>query len=70
MNHPYRYETPTGGFRGAVDPFLTQGVSFSTGGFSAEYPNALSGVLDLQLQERPGAVQATATARAASRPRT
>jgi len=62
INHPYRHETPTGGFRGAVDPFLTQGVSFSTGGFSAEYPNALSGVLDLQLQERPAALQATATA--------
>lgn len=62
VNHPYRYETPTGGFRGAVDPFLTQGVSFSTGGFSSEYANALSGVLDLQLLERPTAVRGTATA--------
>jgi hypothetical protein len=24
VSHPYRYETPTGGFRGAVDPFLTR----------------------------------------------
>ena len=29
VSHPYRYETPTGGFRGAVDPFLTQGASFT-----------------------------------------
>ncbi len=25
MSHPYRYETPTGGFRGAVDPLLITG---------------------------------------------
>ncbi len=41
VSHPYRYETPTGGFRGAIDPFLTQGVSFTTGGFSAQYANTL-----------------------------
>ena len=59
--HPYRHETPTGGFRGTVDPLLISGLSFSTGGFSARYGNALSGVLDLQGPERPDARQTTAT---------
>ncbi|MXY26036.1 MAG: TonB-dependent receptor [Acidobacteria bacterium] len=59
--HPYRYETPTGGYRGAVDPLLISGLSFSTGGFSARYGNALSGILDLRGLERPEAPQTTAT---------
>jgi TonB-dependent Receptor Plug Domain len=62
VNHPYRYETPTGGFRGAVDPFMTQGASFTTGAFSAAYGNALSAVLDLQSLGRARARQATFTA--------
>ncbi len=61
VNHPYRYETPTGGFRGAVDPFLTSGLTFSTGGFSAEYGNSLSGVLDMQGLGRPTAAHANAS---------
>ncbi|HKW01524.1 MAG TPA: TonB-dependent receptor [Vicinamibacterales bacterium] len=62
LNHPYRYETPTGGFRGAVDPFLTQGVSFSTGGFSAAYGNSLSGVVDMRSLDRPAVRRINATA--------
>ncbi|MCY4025346.1 MAG: TonB-dependent receptor [Acidobacteria bacterium] len=59
--HPYRNETPTGGFRGTVDPLLISGLNFSTGGFSARYGNVLSGVLDLRGLERPDARQTTAT---------
>jgi vitamin B12 transporter len=59
--HPYRYETPTGGFRGAVDPVLLTGLTFSTGGFSARYGNALSGVVDLHGPERPEAPEVTGT---------
>jgi len=59
--HPYRHETPTGGFRGTVDPLLISGLSFSTGGFSARYGNALSGVLDLRGPERPETRQTVAT---------
>ena len=62
VSHPYRYETPTGGFRGAVDPFLTQGVSFTTGGFGAHYGNAMSAVVDLAGLDRPRATRLTATA--------
>ena len=62
VSHPYRYETPTGGFRGAVDPFLTQGVSFTTGGFPAQYGNVMSGVIDLAGLGRPKAKRMTMTA--------
>jgi vitamin B12 transporter len=62
INHPYRYETPTGGFRGAVDPFLTQGVTFTTGGFSSEYGDTLSGVVDLHGLTRPMAAHQSFTA--------
>jgi hypothetical protein len=53
LAHPYRYETPTGGFRGAVDPLLISGLAFSTGGFSARYGNALSAVVELRGLDRP-----------------
>ena len=51
--HPYRYESPAGGTFGAVSPFLVEGTAFSTGGFSAQYGNALSGVLAMESQDRP-----------------
>lgn len=60
--HPYRYESPTGGFRGAVDPFMLQGASFTTGAFSAEYGNSLSAVVDMQTMGRPTDAQTNVTA--------
>ncbi len=51
--HPYRYETPSGGFFGTVDPYLISGVSLSTGAFPARHGNALSGVLELTGLDRP-----------------
>jgi hypothetical protein len=53
VHHPYRYASPTGGTFGAIRPFLVQGTQFSTGGFSAKYGNALSGVLAMESQDRP-----------------
>ncbi|WP_420454099.1 TonB-dependent receptor [Rubrivirga sp.] len=50
---PYRYESPTGGTFGAVSPWLVSGTRFSTGGFSARYGDALSGVLALDSQDEP-----------------
>jgi hypothetical protein len=59
--HPYRYETPTGGFRGAVDPLLITGIAFSTGGFGARHGNALSAVMDLRGLDRPALPEISGT---------
>ena len=50
---PYRYESPAGGSFGAVRPFLVGGTTFATGGFSAQYGDALSGVLAMESKDRP-----------------
>ncbi|MFQ6114589.1 MAG: carboxypeptidase-like regulatory domain-containing protein [bacterium] len=51
--HPYRFESPTGGIFGTITPFLVRGTFFSTGGFSAKYGNALSGILAMESLGRP-----------------
>lgn len=51
--HPYRFESPTGGVFGTIPPFLVGGTLFSSGGFSAKYGNALSGVLAMDSQNMP-----------------
>ena len=51
--HPYKYESPTGGVFGTIPPFLVGGTYFSSGGFSAKYGNALSGVLAMESQNMP-----------------
>ncbi len=57
LQHPYKYESPTGGFFGTFNPFLLKGTYFSSGGFSAEYGNALSGVLAMQSRDLPSQCQ-------------
>lgn len=39
--------------RGRFSPFLFKGISFSTGGYSAEFGQALSGVLELNTIDEP-----------------
>jgi len=53
MIAPYNYETPTGNYTVTVNPFLLEGIFFSSGGFGARYGNILSGVADLRTQGRP-----------------
>jgi len=53
VHHPYRYESPAGGSFGAVRPFLVDGTTFSTGGFSAQYGDALSGILAMASKDQP-----------------
>ena len=53
MLSPYNYETPTGNYTVTVNPFLLDGIFFSSGGFGARYGNILSGVADLRTQGRP-----------------
>jgi hypothetical protein len=51
--HPYKYESATGGVFGTIPPFLVGGTFFSSGGFSARYGNALSGVLAMESLNMP-----------------
>jgi hypothetical protein len=48
MLNPIQLLTPTGTFVGTVDPFLLDGIFFSSGGFGARYGDALSGVAGLR----------------------
>jgi hypothetical protein len=53
LHTSYNFESPNGTFIGTVDPFLLDGISFSSGGFGARYGNALSGVAALNTMGRP-----------------
>ncbi len=50
---PYGSTTNNLPTRGRFSPFLFSGISFSTGGYSAEYGQALSGVLLLNTSDEP-----------------
>jgi vitamin B12 transporter len=66
MLSPYNYETPTGNYTVTVNPFLLDGIFFSSGGFGARYGNILSGVADLRTAGRPRGSSETAVAGLAS----
>jgi vitamin B12 transporter len=51
--HPYKFESPTGGYFGTIPPFLLGGTFFSSGGFPSRYGNALSGVLAMESMNMP-----------------
>lgn len=59
---PVQLQTPSGTFTGTVDPFLLDGIFFSSGGFGARYGDALSGIAALRTQGRPTRSSATASA--------
>ena len=48
-----RFEGLSGGMFGALEPFVVRSVRYSSGGFSARYGNALSGVIDIETDGRP-----------------
>ncbi len=50
---PYTPTTNNAPTRGRYSPFLFDGITFSTGGYSAEYGEALSSVLLLDTQDEP-----------------
>lgn len=54
-----RLEAPTSTFVGTVNPFLTEKISFKSGGFGAEYGNLLSGVVALETQGKPNTLEGT-----------
>jgi hypothetical protein len=59
---PVQLQSPSGTFTGTVDPFLLDGIFFSSGGFGARYGDALSGIAALKTQGRPLRTTATASA--------
>ena len=50
---PYSTNIPNSPTRGRFSPFMFSGTSFSTGGYSAEYGQALSSALILNTKEKP-----------------
>jgi tetratricopeptide (TPR) repeat protein len=50
-----RFESVHGGVFGVLDPGVIRNAYFSSGGFSARYGDALSGVLDVETVGRPSA---------------
>ncbi|HEX9979282.1 MAG TPA: TonB-dependent receptor [Flavobacterium sp.] len=53
VSQPYGASTNNLPTRGRFSPFLFSGISFSTGGYSSEYGEALSSVLLLNTQDEP-----------------
>ncbi|HEX8208606.1 MAG TPA: TonB-dependent receptor plug domain-containing protein [Longimicrobium sp.] len=51
--HPGRFETLSGSIFGVFDPSVMRTAYFSSGGFSARYGNALSGIVALETDRRP-----------------
>ncbi len=53
VHQPYTTSAPNMAVRGRFNPFMFSGTSFSTGGYSAEYGQALSSVLTLNTKDLP-----------------
>ena len=58
VDEPFFSDVPDIPSRGRFDPFMFKGTLFSTGGYSAEYGQAMSSVLVLNTQDMP---QSTST---------
>lgn len=53
VHQPYTTSAPNMAVRGRFNPFMFSGTSFSTGGYSAEFGQALSSVLILNTNDMP-----------------
>jgi vitamin B12 transporter len=53
VNNPFFTSVPDVASRGRFSPFLFKGTAFSTGGYSAQYGQALSSALILETQDLP-----------------
>lgn len=51
--HPYTFESSYGGMFSNLNQSVVKSMYFSSGGFSAKYGNALSGVLDIETKGLP-----------------
>lgn len=52
--HPFTFESGYGGLFSNINPSVVKSLYFTSGGFSAKYGNALSGVLDIETRNVPG----------------
>lgn len=59
VNNPFFSAVPDIAARGRFSPFLFKGTVFSTGGYSAQYGDALSSVLVLETQDLPDQTAST-----------
>jgi outer membrane cobalamin receptor len=53
VHQPYTTSAPNMAVRGRFNPFMFSGTSFSTGGYSAEFGQALSSILSLNTNDMP-----------------
>jgi len=53
--HPFTFESGYGGLFSNINTSVIKSVYFTSGGFSAKYGNALSGVLDIETRDVPEA---------------
>lgn len=51
--HPFTYESAYGGLFSNINQSAIKSMYFTSGGFSAKYGNALSGVLDIETKNQP-----------------
>jgi vitamin B12 transporter len=51
--HPFTYESSYGGIFSNIEQSAIKSMYFTSGGFSAKYGNALSGVLDIETKDQP-----------------
>lgn len=51
--HPFTYESSYGGIFSNLNQSAVKSMYFTSGGFSAKYGNALSGVLDIETKNQP-----------------
>lgn len=62
MLSPVRFDNPTGHSTTTVDPFLLERTVFSSGGFGAQYGNALSGLVRMETAGIPSRSASSITA--------
>jgi vitamin B12 transporter len=60
MYHPFTFESSYGGIFSNLNQSVVKSMYFTSGGFSAKYGNALSGVLDIETKNQPESSRASA----------
>jgi len=59
MYHPFTFESSYGGLFSNLNQSAVKSMYFTSGGFSAKYGNALSGVLDIETKNQPESSKAS-----------